>query len=71
MMKQEELEGIQAPFKAFYQGKGKAHEVTGFTQNDPLGVGGGFFPDQPTVHFKTGFWLLLPDFLENYELATS
>jgi len=68
-MTKDELTSQKAPFDVCLKGKKKRATVVGFTQNDPLGVGGGFLPDMPTVHFKGGGWLLVRDLLEHYELA--
>jgi len=67
-MKTEDLEGMVAPFKAVSRHSGRRVTVIGFSRNDPLGVGGGMFPSFPTVYFGNGGWLLLEDFLENYDL---
>lgn len=68
-MTKNELAKAKAPFKVRYRGKKRVAIVTGFTQNDPLGVGGGIFPDMPTAHFKNGGWILVDDLIKNYEMV--
>ncbi len=68
MIEQHEIERLEAPFDVLND-KGKRSTVTGFSQNDPLGVGGGMFPDMPTVYFESGGWLLLKDLMQYYSLA--
>ena len=66
-----ELQKFKIPFNVYgprdkYQGT-----VIGYSQNDSLSVGGGLFPNIPCVHFKSGAWLLVSDFLNNYKIACS
>lgn len=68
-MSNNELMKAKTPFKVRYRGKKRAFIVTGFTQNDPLGVGGGMLPDMPTAHFKSGGWILIADLIEHYEMV--
>ena len=63
-----ELRAAIVPFKVRYKGKKRAATVIGFSQNDPLGVGGGLFPDMATAYFKGGGWVLLGDLLQYYEI---
>ena len=58
------------PFRVRSKHNGKISTVTGYSKNDPTGVGGGIFPDMPTAHFKGGGWLLVRDLLEHHELVT-
>jgi hypothetical protein len=62
-----ELEKVKAPFEVI-DPNGKTLTVKGFTENDPLGVGGGLFPNMPCAHFERGGWILLKDLLDFYEL---
>lgn len=64
-----ELKAAVAPFKVQAKGKKKISVVTGFSQNDPLGVGGGMLPPMPCAYFEKGGWILVDDLLELYELV--
>lgn len=67
-MTREQLMSAKAPFRITDK-KGKyCGTVIGFSQNDPLGVGGGIMPDMPTCYFEGGGWLLVEDLLRNHEL---
>jgi len=73
MITEEEIENIQAPFFIVADckvgpRKGKPKKEVGFSGNDPLGVGGGIFPDNPTVYFKNGGWLLLSDLMRYHSI---
>lgn len=68
-MDMEELKRAKAPFDVIGKKDGSRGTVIGFKQNDPLGVGGGIFPDMPVAYFEDGGWLLVSDLLRNYELA--
>ena len=63
----EQLKSMKAPFDVVDK-KGNRHTIIGFKQNDPLGVGGGIFPDMPVAYFQGGGWLLVSDVLRNYEI---
>jgi hypothetical protein len=70
-----ELQNIKAPFTVKWVGKrgkpvGKPFVVSGFSENDPLSVGGGMFPNFATAHFKGGGWTLVADLQRCYALIT-
>ena len=60
---------MRAPFPVVSKHDGHRAVVKGFSENDPLGVGGGLLPDMPTCHFEGGGWLLAQDLLDNFDLA--
>lgn len=64
-----DLQNVKAPFDVLSIKDGSRHTIKGFAQNDPLGVGGGLFPDIPVVYFEGGGWLLVSDLLRHYEIA--
>lgn len=64
----EQLKSMKAPFDVVDK-NGNRHTIIGFKQNDPLGVGGGIFPDMPVAYFHGGGWLLVSDVLRHYEIA--
>lgn len=71
-MTKDDLLKLSAPFDVVEKNKKKKKArltIVGFSQNDPLGVGGGLFPDMPTAYFEGGGWLLLDDLINNYDLA--
>ena len=67
----EQIRSVKAPFDVRFVGKKRVATVVGFSENDPLGVGGymGIIPDMATVYFKGGGWLLLRDLMRHYELV--
>jgi hypothetical protein len=68
-MTEAELKTAVAPFKVRRIGKRRTAIVIGFSQNDPLGVGGFPFPELPIAYFEEGGWLLVSDLVKHYELA--
>lgn len=64
-----ELQSIKVPFDIYNRKHKYIGTVSGYTKNDPLGVGGGLLPDMPCVFTKNGGWLLMADFLNNYVLV--
>jgi len=68
-MTKESLLDIRTPFDI--RSKRKKHTITviGFSQNDPLGVGGGIFPDMSTAYFQNGGWVLVKDLITYYDLV--
>lgn len=68
-MTKEELLQSRAPFHVVSKYDGHRAIVEGFSENDPLGVGGGLLPDMPTCYFEGGGWLLAQDLLDNFDLA--
>lgn len=69
-MRLDEIRDLEPPYQVRLIGSGKKPiTVTGYSENDPLGAGGGLLPTTPTVCFKEGGWLLLADLLANFELV--
>ena len=67
----EQLKSAKAPFKVKSIHDGEVVTVKGFSENDPLGVGGGIFPDMPVAYFEGGGWLLVKDLLVNFDVVDS
>lgn len=67
-IREEELVELAAPFKVVSDHDGSEAVIVGFSENDPLGVGGGMFPKMPTVYFESGGWCLLSDFMRHWSL---
>lgn len=67
----EQLQKRTAPFVCYSKHDKKQRPITvsGFSENDPLGVGGLIMPMNPTVYFKGGGWVLLSDFIKHHNLT--
>ncbi len=66
----EEMNAATAPFKVELDGKRRVPIIVeGFSENDPLGVGGGIFPDMPAAYLKSGGWLLVKDLMCHYSIV--
>jgi len=50
--------------------KERPSKVIGFSGNDPLNVGGGIFPNNPSVYFEGGGWGLLTDVMQHYTIVS-
>jgi hypothetical protein len=70
-MTREELAAVKAPFKVKSVHDGHVAIITGFSENDPLGVGGamGVIPNMPTVYFEGGGWCLVEDLIQHWNIA--
>ena len=60
--------GLSAPFDVISKADGRPAIIEGFGENDPLGVGGGIFPDMPVAYFKGGGWCLVSDLIDHWQL---
>jgi hypothetical protein len=70
MTEQELMDSMPAPFDVVSKnGKQRRATIEGFSKNDPLGVGGGIFPDMPTAYFKGGGWCLVSDLMRHWDIA--
>ena len=75
---EQEIKSVSAPFVVAHDYRSGARKgtpkptssivVVGFSDNDPLGVGGGMLPNLPTAHFEGGGWVILRDLLKAYSL---
>lgn len=65
----EELQQVEVPFEVVSVHDKHVATVTGFSENDPLGVGGGLFPNMPTAYFEGGGWLLVNHLLKNFDIV--
>lgn len=67
----EELKNMVVPFDVVCSlSCGNKSTVIGFSQNDPLGVGGGLLPDIPVAYFAGGGWILVANLLLYYDLCS-
>lgn len=67
MITRKQIAAAKAPFVVKSIHDGRTATVTGFSENDPLGVGGymGLLPSTPTAYFEGGGWCLLSDLMEH------
>lgn len=68
-MTKQELLKARAPFAVVSKHDGAMATVTGFSENDPLGVGGGIFPSMPVAYFEGGGWSLVSDLMRHWDIA--
>ena len=71
MISDVELSKIAVPVTVYSVHDGRAAVVTGFSQNDPLGVGGamGIIPNLAAAYFEGGGWTLVRDLCRHWSLT--
>lgn len=68
-MTEQELLATQAPFEVVSKHDGTRATITGFSKNDPLGVGGGLIDNMATAYFDGGGWCLVCDLMRHWDMA--
>ncbi len=64
-----QMKASVAPLQVTSDHDGHPATVEGFSKNDPLGVGGGMFPDFATAYLKGGGWVLVEDLMTHFSLT--
>lgn len=68
-MTEQELKAAQAPFFVVSKHDRTQATIVGFSENDPLGVGGGLFDDMATAYFDGGGWCLVRDLMRHWDVG--
>lgn len=73
MITETELKEVKAPFEVKSVHDGRVATIEGFSENDPLGVGGtmGIIPPMATAYFQGGGWCLVADLMKHWDIAST